>query len=437
MLATSFAYRAAARAAVTLLPLVRGAAPKLRVGDLARRGAVARWAAWSQTARDRRRPLLWVHAPSVGEGLQAEAVLSLLREAHPEWQMVYSFFSPSAEALARRQPVDHADYLPYDTRANVDAMLRALEPTALVFTKLDLWPEFATRAHRRGAKVGLIAGTVSPVSSRRRPIVRALTRAGYAAIDRAGAIAADDAERLAELGADTARITVIGDPRVDSAVAKVAALPSDWPLAHLTQGAATLVAGSTWEGDERVLIEAWRTVQSTHADARLVLVPHEPTPAHLRLLSARLASAGMTGTRLSELPDRGVIPPLLIVDQVGVLAGLYRGAALAYVGGGFGRAGLHSVLEPAVCGIPTVVGPRWHASREAGLLLEARAAVALPDDASDAADRLAETWNRWLEDPASRAEAGRAALAVIEKERGGARRNADLVERLMEEAPAR
>ncbi|MBX3146948.1 MAG: hypothetical protein KF785_09245 [Gemmatimonadales bacterium] len=437
MPATSLAYRAAARAAVALLPLIRGAAPKLRIGDLARRGAVARWEAWSQAARDRRRPLLWIHAPSVGEGLQAEAVLALLREAHPDWQIVYSFFSPSAEALARRQPVDCADYLPYDTRTQVDAMLSALEPTALVFTKLDLWPELATRARRRGTRVGLVAGTVSPVSGRRRPVARALTRPGYAAIDRAGAIAPDDARRLVELGTDPTRITVLGDPRVDSAFAKVAALPDSWPLAHLTEGAATLVAGSTWEGDEQVVVDAWRTVQSKHSNARLILVPHEPVATHLRALTARLAASGLRGTRLSELPDRGVVPRLVIVDRVGILAGLYRGAAMAYVGGGFGRAGLHSVLEPAVCAIPIVVGPRWQTSREAGLLIDARAAVALVADPTEAASQLAACWSGWLADPVARVAAGNAALRVAEGERGAARRNADLVATLMAGSPPR
>lgn len=431
MLATSLVYRAAARAAVTLLPLLRGAAPKLRTGDLARRGAVARWTAWSRAHRDHRRPLLWIHAPSVGEGLQAEAVLSLLREGHPDWQIAYTFFSPSAVGLAGRQPVDVADYLPYDTRGAMDAMLAALGPTALVFTKLDLWPELATRAGQRACRVGLVAGTVSPISGRRRPIARALTRPGYAALDLVGAIAAGDAERLVELGAEASRIMITGDPRFDSALAKVAALPDDWPLGHLTRGAPTLVAGSTWEGDERVLLDAWQAVRRKHSAARLILVPHEPTAPHLAALTARLAHTGMPGSRLSELAEGTAVPPLVIVDRVGVLAGLYRGAAMAYVGGGFGRAGLHSVLEPAACGIPTIVGPRWQASREAGILIEAGAAAVLPSDPAAATAGLIEVWSRWLEHPQSRSTAGRAALEVVKHERGGARRNAELVEALM------
>jgi 3-deoxy-D-manno-octulosonic-acid transferase len=425
---TPLLYRALTGVASALLPLGRPFSPKLRRGDLARRGATARWGAWAAVHRDRSRPLLWCHAPSVGEGLQADAVLRLLRTAHPGWQIAYTFFSPSAEALARRVPADTADYLPYDTPGAARALLEALAPRALVFTKLDLWPGFATAAAAAGVKVGLVAGTVSPVSGRLRWPARSLTRAGYAAIDRAGAIAAEDAGRLARLGADPARIEITGDPRFDSALDRARAGPADEPLLRLGAGRATLVAGSTWPRDEAVLLGAFQEVQRDHPGARLIVVPHEPTPAHLAGLDRRAAGLGLPRpVRLSESPDQPA--PIMAVDRVGVLATLYRAAGLAYVGGGFGRAGLHSVLEPAACGLPTIVGPRWHSSREAGLLLEAGGAVALPP--LDAVSALTIRWSEWLNDQDARLEAGRAGLAVVEAGRGAAGRNARLVEALM------
>ncbi len=429
VLATSLVYRAAAHAAVFALPLIRGVSSKLRAGDLARRAAVRRWITWGRTNRDDRRPLLWVHAPSVGEGLQAEAVLKVLRQRHPEWQIVYSYFSPSAATLAGQLPVDCADYLPYDTRANVDAVLDALKPAALVFTKLDVWPEFAIGAARHGGQVGLIAGTVSPVSRRRGTMARALTRPGYQAINLAGAVAAADAARLIELGVPADQVTITGDPRFDSAREKILALPADWPLARLTRGAPTLVAGSTWSGDERILLDAWKAIRDRHREARLIIVPHEPAPSHLSSLATLISATGDQYHRLSNLDLDGPIPRLLVVDRVGVLAGLYRGATIGYVGGGFGRAGLHSVLEPAACGIPVVFGPRWQSSREAGLLLGTGAARALPE--TSAADQLVRDWDQWLSDTALRDTAGRAAAGLFDQETGADVRNADLVESLM------
>ena len=424
----SLAYRALARLGSALLPLGRPFSAKLARGDRGRRSALGAWRVWAGVHRDPRRPLLWCHASSVGEGLQAEAVLVRLRRAHPDWQIVYSFFSPSAEPLAGRIPADGSGYLPYDTPGAARDLLELLAPRALVFSKLDLWPGFATRAAAAGVRVGLVAGTVSEVSGRLGWPARTLTRSGYAALDRIGAVAAADAERLATLGAAPERIEITGDPRFDSAWERARGIGPDDPLLRLGEGALTLVAGSTWPPDEVVLLEALATVRRARPEARLVLVPHEPTPAHLAGLDRRAAAAGLPRpVRASALgEDPG---PLVVVDRVGVLATLYRAATIAYVGGGFGSAGLHSVLEPAACGVPILVGPRWRSSREAALLLEAGGARSVTR--SGGAPALAAAWRRWLDDEEDRVRAGRAALAVLMAGRGAADRNARLVETLM------
>jgi 3-deoxy-D-manno-octulosonic-acid transferase len=429
---TSASYRALATIASSLLRLSRPLSAKLAAGDRGRREALARWLGWARAHRDDRRPLLWVHAPSVGEGLQAEEVIRLLRAQHSEWQLCYSYFSPSAIALANRLPVDYADYLPYDTRPDAETLVAALRPTALVFTKLDLWPELATRADRQGVRVGMIAATVSPVSGRLHPLARRLTRPGYAALRRVGAIDQPDAGRLIALGVAPTRITVTGDPRFDSAARRAAAVARDDPSARLTAGAPTVVAGSTWGRDEAVLLAAFAAVRESRPEARLILVPHEPTPARLARVERRVADHHLSSRRLSDL-TAGAVADLVIVDRVGLLAGLYAGAVFGYVGGGLGGAGLHSVLEPAAFGVPVVFGPRWQSSREAGLLIAARGAHALASAGAAAAAELAGLWLQWLSDPAEPAERGRRAQAVITRELGAAERSAQLVTQLMTE----
>jgi len=213
---TSWSYRAAVRLGVALVPVVGLIDRKVGEGHRRRRRAADRLAWWASSQRDHVRPLVWFHAASVGEGRQAESVLDELRRLLPTCQLVYTHFSPSAEPLARRLQVDVADYLPYDDPGSIDRVLAALAPDLLVFAKLDLWPELATRAEARGTSVALVAATVSPGSGRLRWPALELLRPGYAAVRVAGAVSEADAQRLALLGVAPSRIRVTGDPRVDS-----------------------------------------------------------------------------------------------------------------------------------------------------------------------------------------------------------------------------
>ena len=424
---TTAAYRATVRLATALMPAVAAFDAKLRRGHTGRSGAVARLRQWAERSRDRTKPLIWFHAPSVGEGLQAEAVIREIRTRHPDWQVAYTHFSPSAEGLAGRVGASVSDYLPYDTPAAVEQVLDALAPSALVFSKLDLWPELATRAAARGVPVALIAATVRPGSGRLRWPSRALLAPGYGALAAVGAIDLPDAERLTLLGAPKEVVQVTGDPRFDSVAAKVSAVSPNDPLLAFGRGAPTLVAGSTWPGDEAALLGAFAQVRVRSPDARLILVPHDPTPAHLaatEALARRLAVPDPVRLSRADGPV-----PFLLVDRVGVLAALYGAGTIGYVGGGFHSAGLHSVLEPAAWGIPVIFGPQWRESRDAGLLVQEGAGMALPEQ--DAVSALTQRWQGWLQNDKARSEAGRRARQVINQGLGAAARTGGLVEGLV------
>ena len=191
-------------------------------GLRARRGAVERLAAWAAAHRDATRPLLWVHAPSVGEGLQARPVLDRLRARRPDLQLAYTFFSPSAERFAAELAVDVADYLPFDRGLAMQRLLDALRPTALVFSKLDVWPVLTEAAAARGVRTGVISATMSAKSGRQGVVASALARDAFAALDAVGAVDAADAERIVASGALAARVTVTGDTRFDQVAARAA-----------------------------------------------------------------------------------------------------------------------------------------------------------------------------------------------------------------------
>lgn len=391
-----------------------------------RRGAAGRLERWGEVHRDPDRPLVWMHAASVGEGLMALAIAERLRADAPGIQLAYTYFSPSAERFAASLGADVAGPLPFDTPRAARRMLDALSPTALVFVKGDVWPVLAEESARRRVRTALVNAVVPRGSGRSGRAARLLLGDAYAALDAVGAVSTDDAARLAAAGAAPARILVTGDARYDQAWGRVYERARHAALVDRMTSTPrpTIVAGSTWPADERHLIPAFAALRESVPGARLVLAPHEPRPDHLEMIE-RLVSGG--GVRVARIGDADApAADVVLVDRMGVLAELYACGDVAYVGGGFHRAGLHSVVEPAVLGVPVVVGPRHHASRDSELLLEAGAAVA-----ADGTGALSRTLATLFASGARRAAMAAAARAVVSAERGAAARNAALVRELL------
>jgi 3-deoxy-D-manno-octulosonic-acid transferase len=415
-----------------LAQLARGAAvvappseSKLFRALRARRGIRRRYRRWGETGRDRQRPLLWMHAPSVGEGLQARPVLELARVRRPELQLAYTHFSPSAAAFARGLDVDFHDYLPFDTPGDARVALDALAPTALVFSKLDVWPVITREARARGVRLGFISATLARGSSRRSRTAGAVLRDAYAALEAVGAIDDSDADRLVQLGVRPQAISVTGDTRYDQVWLRAQRVDRESPmLQRLKRSRVTLVAGSTWPADEAALLPAVESLRAAGIDLRLVIAPHEPTPSHIATVVEWARASKLSLARLDD-PAPGDAD-VVLVDRVGVLGDIYSIADLAFVGGGFHAAGLHSVLETASYGAPVLFGPRHDNSRDATLLEQRGGGVAV-SGATDLARRL----RGWVSDAAARREAGNYARALVRSGVGAAERSFELVERLL------
>lgn len=422
----SGAYDAAmqlARGAGALAPAGGG---KLRATFHARRGIRARYAKWARESRVSARPLVWMHASSVGEGLQARPVLAGLRNAQPDLQLAYTFFSPSAEKFARSLQVDFADYLPFDSRGDARAVLDALRPSVLAFSKLDVWPALVAAAHARGVRLALVSATLSARSKRRSAISAALTRDAYSMLDAVGAIDEADAEGLAGIGVRREAITITGDTRYDQVWARARAIADREPLlAPLRSDRATLVAGSTWPADERELLPAWIATRARVPGARLIIAPHEPTANHLAPIERWASEHGLALARTSA-GDPARTADVLLVDGVGMLGDLYALASVAYVGGGFHDAGLHSVLEPAAFGVPVLFGPRHESSRDARLLAASGGGASVATSVA-----LGAQLTEWLTNPDARAAAGASARTMVERGTGASARSVALIEKLL------
>lgn len=425
MRSTEWIYDAAVRAAVPALRLAAPLNERLRRGIQGRRASLSSLQRWAEAERVSARPLLWLHAPSVGEALMAQAILARVRAVRPALQSIFTYFSPSAERIAPRVGADWHGYLPWDRTADVRAALAAAQPRCIAFVRTEIWPALVREAAAQQCAVVMVNGVLAPDSSRLGRGARLLLGQAYRRLDAVGVVSAEDAACFALLGIDRAKVQVTGDARFDQVWERIQGIDRTRLLLRpfRTHGGPWLVCGSTWPADEEVLIAALKPPRPWTA----VLAPHDPTPGQVERLEQRLTAAGLQHMRLpAEAAAAAVTIPsdvaAIIVDRVGVLADLYAIADVAYVGGGFGSAGLHSVVEPAALAVPVVYGPRHGNAREAERLRQAGGGFVIGDDA-----RLAATLSRLFGDPDARAHAGAAARRFVERDRGGAEASAQLI----------
>jgi 3-deoxy-D-manno-octulosonic-acid transferase len=243
------------------------------------------------------------------------------------------------------------------------------------------------------------------------------------------AVTEHDASRLIGLGVSESVVRTTGDPAVDSAARRAEETSRTSPslLPFHADPAPTIVAGSTWPEDEKHLLPALADVRTRLRGLRVIVAAHEPEPRRVRDLLERLNGMGWRSRTLEELESNASAKGTnaVVVERVGVLAQLYSVAHVAYVGGGFGNRGVHSVLEPAAARVPVVVGPRYQRTPSVRALVRAGGALAAGDRRS-----LADALTGWLADRSAHGDAASRAFGYIEAHRGAAARTAVLLDPL-------
>jgi 3-deoxy-D-manno-octulosonic-acid transferase len=377
---------------------------------------------------------LWLHAVSVGE---VAVAVTLARSLPPEVPLLVTTVTPTGQERAREALGGRAaiDYLPFDLAPPVTRFLARHQPRALVLIEGDYWPLLLSHARRRALPIAVVNGRVGDRSFARlrriRPLGRLLPlqRVLFGGIRRFGVQSAQDRDRLLALGVDPARLTVTGNLKYDSPPPAAApALAA--AVERLAAGRPVLVAGSTMAGEEAAVLDAW-SAAGGGARALLVLAPRHPERwAEVEGLLRARGLASVQRSRLDGAPRGPVageaagqavamgqaaarqtaaaVPTteVLLLDSMGELAGLYRLAAAAFIGGTLVPTGGHNPLEPARFGVAIAVGPSMHNFRDMAERFDRERAWRRVEDT----EALGRVWREWLDDPAAaRAQGGRAA----------------------------
>lgn len=424
-----------------LLPLAalgaRIASPfseKIAEGLGGRKGYRQRW--FDATPRlDAPGPIVWFHVSSVGEFEQAKPVMDLLTDRiGPGCNLALTFYSPSGmnyfkrfDRSKRNTAVKFIDYLPVDTIGNVRFCLDTLNPDMIVYVKFDLWPNLICEAAERGIPQILVSGTLAPRSRRLSRIARRFYGQIYSRLTAIAAISDEDAGRFSDGSSGDVEIFTAGDTRYDQVCRRIDTSTVKLPEALVTDSRSFIIAGSTWPGDEAIVIPGFKRILGKHPGAGLILVPHEPTDERLDEIKKALGAQGLAFRLLSKLERaESCSEPVVVADGVGYLAELYRTGKIAYVGGSFST-GVHNVMEPAVLGLPVLFGPRIDNSHEARKLVDIEVGTILHTDRDfeKAVDRL-------LSDPALLQALGENGARFIRNRCGAARFCVDLIEKYLQ-----
>lgn len=397
------AYRAATAA------LHLAAAPVAAALGLAgRRGAVARVGAPRRLPRG----ALWVHAASVGELLGVRPFLEALRRAAPDAPIVVSTMTRTGLSVARgfESVSAEAFLLPFDFPRAVRGLFDAVEPRALIVAETELWPNLLHEARVRDVPIAFVNARISPRSFPRYRAGRAMFRELLEPVAWIGAQTDDDRRRFIAIGAPEDRVEVVGSAKADARAEPDAGGASRDRLREsigLPAGAPTVVFGSARSAEAAAFAAAVRRLLARVPELRVLYAPrHLDRVAQIvrdldaaRAAGDELPVVTLTAWRASPREYRA-----LVIDTVGELRDLYAAADVAIVGGSFSAHGGHNPLEPAVRGVPVVMGPHRHHVEEAFARL---AAIGGAESARDA-EELVACVARLLEDPAERARRSRA-----------------------------
>ena len=376
------------------------------------------------------RNVIWLHAVSVGEVMAATQLIRELRAALPGWVIAVSTTTATGQRLAReRLPESPVFYLPLDFVFVIQRYLRVLHPKTLVLMESELWPNLIDRCARGGIPIAVVNARISDRSLPRYLRLRRLWRPLLEKISLYLAQSQENADRLIRIGAPADRVHAIGNLKYDVRTAKANALTESL-CANLPTDGPVVVCGSTLEGEERMLLDAWPTVLAAEPRAVMVLAPRHPD--RFAAVETLIAERGFSTQKASEFGQHpvSVLPgSVFLLDTIGDLASIYSLGTLAFVGGSLIPSGGHNPLEPAQFGVPVLVGPSFQNFREIVDAMQSSDAIRIVP-----AEALAATIVDMLRHTSEAQSMGERGRAVFEAQSGATPRTIEALLKLLGES---
>jgi len=324
---------------------------------------------------------IWIHISSMGEYEQGKPVIDEFISRYPDYGVVVSVFSPSGfHHIKLDHPNVVVTWLPFDYFQHASRFITLVNPEFTIVVRHDFWLNYQYILQKRQIPSFLIDASLSNkrLNSARRfwfffgPV--------YKTFSAIFTVSPQQAERFQTLLPDMTIIST-GDTRYDRVYARATETEKIADL--IKRGDFTpekcMVIGSSWPSDEKVILPVLERILEKELEFKLIVAPHETTPAHLQQIQDYFQEKSYPLVRLADFDNWNSQSRILLIDRIGLLANLYALGKIAYVGGGFGP-GVHNVLEPAAHGAAVFFGPRHLNSPEAKEMTEQNIGIPVNDE---------------------------------------------------------
>jgi len=368
-----------------------------------------------------------LHAASVGEFNAASPLIRALLKTYPDLPLTITTLTPTGSGRVQREfgeKVYHC-YIPLDLPGMVSRFLDRLQPRLIIVMETEIWPNLYLQAQRRNIPLCMANARLSDRSTRRFQRLSGFVGEILQTVAWIGAQSDEDRDRLILCGASPQSADMTGNLKFDldipaSLDERGAALRARWGSQR-----PVLVAGSTHEADENVVIPAFTGLLEQLTDALLILVPRHPERFARTTQLAR--QAGLKTELRSEGESCSRSAQCFVIDSIGELMTYYACGDLAFVGGSLGDQGGHNALEPAALGKPVLLGPNMDNAREiADQLLACNAAVCIQESLD-----FQQTAIEILSNGVLRDSMGQAGRALIEKNSGSLKTTLEAISKLL------
>jgi len=350
---------------------------------------------------------LWFHCASLGEYEQGLPVFKELRKTYPNHKMILTFFSPSGYEIRKNTEIaDVVVYLPFDTRSNAKRFLDLVHPELTIFVKYDIWPNVLNELKKRELKAVLISALFRENQIYFKFYGNFMKKALFAFQH---IFTQDENSKILLERINYKHVTVSGDTRFDRVYSQLTLDNSLDFIEKFKDHKLCIVAGSTWMEDEVFLVDY---INSLETDSiKFIIAPHNIKSSQIEKLKQSINKKTIL---FSEKEKSNISEAqVLILDTIGLLTKVYSYANVAYVGGAVGKTGLHNTLEPAVFGVPIVIGEHFNNFPEAKIMLVNQGLFSIKTK-----EELKEILDNLIDNTTLRVSSGEKNLNYIKNNRG-------------------